>query len=288
MAEAATGQRLSRQGLCNPLKRVHPATRIGSMPKTSSMGRGIMAVFAVGSRNAKGLPGGTVADIAADLGKDRSQVSRSLRGAQQEGFLERREQRSYALNWSLFTDAQLLTEQRLQTDGATALEGLARETDEGCLLGVLSGDSTVTIGERVPTSSHMVGSWLGRPYPAYCSDAGQALLWEASDAEVRTVLAAAAFVRHGPNTPVDVEDFLTRLRDARARGYSIVDEEAEPGLYSLAVPIRDFKGDVAAALQVVGPKTRLESRREPCAAALVRWGQWLESSLGHSSPQEQA
>ena len=105
------------------------------MPKTSSMGRGIMAVFAVGSRNAKGLPGGTVADIAADLGKDRSQVSRSLRGAQQEGFLERREQRSYALNWSLFTDAQLLTEQRLQTDGATALEGLARETDEGCFLG---------------------------------------------------------------------------------------------------------------------------------------------------------
>ena len=181
------------------------------------------------------------------------------------------------MDWSLFTDAQLLTEQRLQTDGATALEGLARETDEGCFLGVLSGDSTVTIGERVPTSSHMVGSWLGRPYPAYCSDAGQALLWEASDAEVRTVLAAAAFVRHGPNTPVDVEDFLTRLRDARARGYSIVDEEAEPGLYSLAVPIRDFKGDVAAALQVVGPKKRLEPRRELCAAALVRWGRWLES-----------
>ncbi|WP_427131123.1 IclR family transcriptional regulator [Pseudarthrobacter sp. S9] len=257
------------------------------MSRTSSMGRGIMAVLAVGSRHAEGLPGGTVADIAADLGKDRSQVSRSLRGAQQEGFLERREQRSYTLNWSLFTDAQLLTEQRLQTDGVTALEGLASETDEGCFLGVLSGDSTVTIGERVPASSNMVGSWLGRPYPAYCSDAGQALLWEASDTEVRTVFAAAAFVRHGPNTPVDVGDFLTRLRDARARGYSIVDEEAEPGLYSLAVPIRDFKGDVVAALQVVGPKTRLEPRRELCAAALVSWGKWLESALGHSLPQQQ-
>lgn len=247
-----------------------------------------MAVLAVGARNARGLPGGTVADIAADLGKDRSQVSRSLRGAQEEGFLERRDQRSYELGWSLFTDAQMLTEQRLQTDGATALEGLAGETDEGCFLGVLSGDSTVTIGERVPASSNMVGSWLGRPYPAYCSDAGQALLWQASDAEVRTVLAAASFVRHGPNTPGDVEDFLTRLHDARARGYSIVDEEAEPGLYSLAVPIRDFKGDVVSALQVVGPKTRLAPRRELCAAALVSWGKWLESALGHALPQEQA
>ena len=255
------------------------------MSKTSSMGRGIMAVLAVGSRNSDGMPGGTVADIAADLGKDRSQVSRSLRAAQQEGFLARRGHRSYTLNWSLLTDAQLLTEQRLQTDGVTALEGLAGETDEGCFLGILSGDSTVTVGERVPASSNMVGSWLGRHYPAYCSDAGQALLWEASDDDVRTIFSDVAFVRHGPNTPADVEDFLSRLRAARERGYSIVDEEAEPGLYSLAVPIRDFKGDVVAALQVVGAKTRLEPRLEVCATALVSWGKWLELALGHASPQ---
>lgn len=253
------------------------------MSKTSSMGRGIMAVIAVGARRPGGLPGGTVADIAADLGKDRSQVSRSLRTAEQEGFLARGEHRSYTLNWSLLTDAQLLTEQRLQSDGVTALEGLAGETDEGCFLGMLRGESTVTIGERVPASSNMVGSWLGRPYPAYCSDAGQALMWEASDAEVRTVFSGVEFVRHGPNTALDVEDFLSRLRGARARGYSIVDEEAEPGLYSLAVPIRDFKGDVVAALQVVGTKTRLEPRREVCATALLSWGKWLESALGHTS-----
>jgi IclR family pca regulon transcriptional regulator len=256
------------------------------MSKTSSMGRGIMALLAVGSRNAGGLTGGTVADIATDLGKDRSQVSRSLRTAEQEGFLARGDHRSYTLSWSLLTDAQLLTEQRLQTDGVAALEGLAAETDEGCFLGVLNGDSTVTIGEHLPASSNMVGSWLGRPYPAYCSDAGQALLWEASDAEVRTIFSGVAFVRHGPNTPRDVEDFLSRLRGARARGYSIVDEEAEPGLYSVAVPIRDFKGDVAAALQVVGPKSRLEPRLESCATALVSWGKWLESTLGHALPPD--
>jgi DNA-binding IclR family transcriptional regulator len=250
------------------------------------MGRGIMAILAVGSRNAGGLPGGTVADIAADLGKDRSQVARSLRTAQQEGFLARRDHRSYTLDWSLLTDAQLLTEQRLQIDGVTALEGLAGETDEGCFLGVLSGDSTVTVGERVPESSNMVGSWLGRPYPAYCSDAGQALLWEESDDGVRTIFSGVDFLPHGPNTPVDVEDFLTRLHAARARGYSIVDEEAEPGLYSLAVPIRDFKGDVVAALQIVGAKTRLEPRLESCATALVSWGKWLESTLGHALQQD--
>jgi DNA-binding IclR family transcriptional regulator len=226
-----------------------------------------------------------VADIAVDLGKDRSQVSRNLRSAEQEGFLARTSKRTYTLDWSILTDAQLLTERRLQSDGATALDDLARETDEACFLGVLHGDSTVTIGESVPASSNLVGSWLGRAYPAYCSDAGQAVLWEASEAEVRTVFAAVAFVRHGPNTPADADDFLARREAARARGYSIVDEEAEPGLYSLAVPVRDFKGDVVAALQIVGIKERLEPRREACAAALVEQGQLLESRLGYQ-PQD--
>lgn len=222
-----------------------------------------------------------MADIAVELGKDRSQVSRNLRSAEQAGFLSRTSQRSYTLDWSLFTDAQLLTERRLQSDGGTALDALAAETDEACFLGVLHGDSTVTIGESVPASSNLVGSWLGRPYPAYCSDAGQAVLWEAAEAEVRTVFADVAFVRHGPNTPTGVDDFLARREAARARGYSIVDEEAEPGLYSLAVPVRDFKGDVVAALQIVGIRERLEPRREQCAAALMQQGQWLESRLGY-------
>ncbi|PNI09390.1 IclR family transcriptional regulator [Arthrobacter sp. AFG7.2] len=255
------------------------------MPKTSSMGRGITAVLAVGARHAAGHPGGTVADIATDLDRDRSQVSRNLRSGEQEGFLIRSSQRTYTLDWSVLTDAQLLTERRLQSDGGTALDTLARGTDEACFLGVLHGDSTVTIGESVPPSSNLVGSWLGRPYPAYCSDAGQAVLWDASETEVRTVFAGVDFVRHGPNTPTGVDDFLARREAAWTRGYSIVDEEAEPGLYSLAVPVRDFKGDVVAALQIVGIKDRLEPRREACAAALVEQGKWLEGRLGYQ-PQD--
>ncbi len=250
------------------------------MSKTSSMGRGMLALLAVGERHTEGFDGGTVADVAARLGKDRSQVSRSLKGAQQEGFLRRTEQREYSLDWSILTDAQLVTEQRLKTDGLTALEGLASETNEACFLGVLSGNSTVTIGEQVPESANLVGSWLGRPYPAYCSDAGQALLWDADDAEIRLIFDDVEFIRHGPNTPVSVDDFLERLSKARARGYSVVDEEAEPGLFSLSAPIRDFKGEVSAALQIVGPKSRIEPQREAFAVALSSWREWLEAQVG--------
>lgn len=250
------------------------------MSKISSMGRGMQVVFAVGARHQGGARGSTVGDIAADLGKDRSQISRGLKAAQQEHFLLRGGHREYSLDWSLYTDAQLLTEQRLRTEGMTALEALVEDTGEGCFLGVLSGDSTVTIGEHVPANSRMVGSWIGRPYPAYCSDAGQALLWDASDAEVRAVFSQTDFVRHGPNTPANIDDFLARLARSRERGYSVVDEEAEPNLYSVAVPVRDFRGEAVAALQVVGAKARLEPKRDEIAAAARKWGGWLEAALG--------
>lgn len=276
---------LSVTGAGNSAAREGPLgiARLPFMSKTSSMGRGIQAVLAVGERHARGFPGGSAAEVAADLDRDRSQVSRSLRTGGQEGFLARTAARTYVLDWSVFTDAQLLTERRLQADGATALDALAAGTNEACFLGVLRGDSTVTIGESVPAGSNLVGSWLGRPYPAYCSDAGQAVLWEAPEEEVRSVFSQVVFTRHGPNTPASVDEFLARREAARARGYSIVDEEAEPGLYSLAVPVRDFKGDVVAALQIVGIKDRLEPRRESCAAALMARGSWLESRLGYRS-----
>jgi DNA-binding IclR family transcriptional regulator len=95
------------------------------------------------------------------------------------------------------------------------------------------------------------------------------------------VFSKVEFARHGPNTPASVEEFLERRQAARGRGYSIVDEEAEPGLYSLAVPVRDFKDDVVAALQIVGIKDRLAPRREQCATALMARGSWLESRLGY-------
>ncbi|MEV0196039.1 IclR family transcriptional regulator [Nonomuraea sp. NPDC050691] len=246
----------------------------------SSVGRGFDVLPALAGRAARGRRGTSVTDLARDLGRDRSQLSRVLGAMAEERFVLRDPaSRDLAPHWRLYADAQELTAHRLRTDGRTALEGMAAETGESCYLGVLVGDTTVTVAERVPPGSNQIGSWIGRPYPAYCSDCGQALLSDADDEEVAAVLARTGFVRHGPNTPTGVDDFLARLRVTRERGYSVVDEEAEPGLYSVAAPVRDFRDEVVAAVQVVGPRVRLAPKTEECAAAALRWSRWLENAL---------
>ncbi|MEU1179728.1 IclR family transcriptional regulator [Streptomyces sp. NPDC005820] len=249
----------------------------------STVVKGLEALSALARGTAEGLRHGSaasVAELARRMGRDRSQLSRTVTAMTAEEFVARDDvSGGVTPHWRLYAAARDLTAHRLRTDGLTALEGMATETGESCYLGVLVGDTTVTVAERVPPGSRQLGSWIGRPYPAYCSDCGQALLSDADDDEVAAVFARTAFTPHGPRTPTGLDDFLRRLAVTRERGYSIVDEEAEPGLYSVAVPVRDFTDEIVAAVQVVGPRHRLEPRTQECVAAALRWGHRLETAL---------
>lgn len=224
------------------------------------MGRGFVVISALAQLTRLFPHCGGVRQVASDLGRDRSQVSRTLKALAEKGLVTRGDDLLYRLSWDWYAAAQELTMRRLHLDGLTVLDQLSSETHEACFLGTLYGDSTVTIVESVPPSSRLIGSWIGRAYPAFCSDAGQATLWDATDEEVRAVFATTEFHSVGPNSPGSVEDFLRRLSAARIRGYAVVDQEAEPNLYSVSAPVWDFRGEVVAAVQIVGERQFLEPR----------------------------
>lgn len=222
----------------------------------------------------------TVAEIARVLDRERSQVSRTLATLADSGLIERRADRSFDLAWGWYATAQELTVQRMRVHGLTVLQGLSAELGEAAFLSVLQGATTLTMLESLPAASRMIGSWIGRAYPAYCSDAGRATLWDATDDEIRAVFEKTEFSPQGPRTPLSVDEFLTRLDDDRRRGYSIVDQEAEPELYSVAAPVWDFRGEVVAAIQVVGTHEEMSARTAECGTACIRAATALSAALG--------
>lgn len=244
------------------------------------MGRGFEVISALAEATRIPPFRATVSAVAAHLGRDRSQVSRALASLEVLGLVVRDADRAYRLSWNWYAAAQELTDRRLRVDGLGVLEQLSEASDEACFLGVLAGDSTVTIVESVPSTSRMIGSWVGRAYPAFCSDAGQAVLWDASDEEIRAVFSRTRFRSPGPNAPASIDDFIARLAAARERGFAIVDEEAEPGLYSVSAPVRDFRGEVAAAVQVVGTRESLEPRSRELGGLCVEAASALSRSIG--------
>jgi IclR family pca regulon transcriptional regulator len=61
---------------------------------------------------------------------------------------------------------------------------------------------------------------------------------------------------HTPSTITDLQALYERVQEDHAQGFSIVDEELERGLRSIAVPVVDRSGQAIAALNVSTHSTR--------------------------------
>lgn len=136
------------------------------------------------------------------------------------------------------------------------LERLSREVDESVSAAVLDGADIVYVA-RVPTRRIMsVRITIGTRFPAYATSMGRVLLAALPVAEAEAVLSDAPLEALTARTVTRPEDLAEVLAGVRTQGWSIVDGELEPGLRSVAVPVRGRTGGVVAAVNVSTSATR--------------------------------
>lgn len=129
------------------------------------------------------------------------------------------------------------------------LEALSRAVDESASAAVLDGGDIVYVA-RVPLRRIMsVGITVGTRFPAAATSMGRVLLAHAEPRVVDAVLAAPLPART-QQTITDPAALRAELERVRERGWALVDGELEPGLTSVAVPLRGRDGAVAAAVNV--------------------------------------
>jgi IclR family pca regulon transcriptional regulator len=79
---------------------------------------------------------------------------------------------------------------------------------------------------------------------------GRAILANLPPEELESVLARVEFKRYTERTITNPAKLTQALRQIRREGYSIIDQELEHGLRSMAVPIQNPSGKVVAALNI--------------------------------------
>jgi len=142
----------------------------------------------------------------------------------------------------------------------TVMRPLAALTNERVHLSVLHGRDVLTVLSESSQQVIEAVGWVGRSSPVHCTSSGRALLFDHSDEAVRGLLEGVEFPASGPAAPPDLDALLTRLSQARQRGYAATAGEFDPDLVAVAAPIRDFSGRVIAALNVSAPSFRLGGR----------------------------
>jgi IclR family KDG regulon transcriptional repressor len=228
---------------------------------SATLSRALDVLVALGDDEAAANGGLGVVRIAELLGRDKSQVSRTLKALGQRGFVDRDpDTLEYRLGWRLYGLAAQTGRSRLLVLAPPLLRGLVDRLGETAHLSVLEGDEVLTLlSERSPRLVQAT-DWSGRRVPAHCTSSGRALLLDEDPASL-------------------TRDLHRRLGRARELGYAVVDGEFEPGLVGAAAPVRDFRDRIVAAINVSGPKFRLGDRLDAAGAEVMQAAQELSRGL---------
>jgi len=255
----------------------------------SGVQRAIAILTSLGSQAGTRAEGLGVVEIARLVGREKSQVSRTLKTLAAAGLVDRDlDTLGYRLGWRLFTLAAGAADQQLLAAAPRVLRRLVSVVGERVHLSVLEGGEVLTVLSESPSRAVIqAAGWVGRASPLQNTSSGRALLFDHNDEEVHTLLDHIDFDSATGNAPRNVADVLARLRVARQRGYAVVDEEFEVGLVAVAAPVRDFRGRVAAAVNISAPKFRLGHNLDSAGMQVKAAAHYLSQQLRHGPAIEQ-
>jgi IclR family transcriptional regulator, pca regulon regulatory protein len=166
---------------------------------------------------------------------------------------------------------------------------LVERIHESCSASVLDGQDIVYVA-RVPTQTRImsISLGLGSRLPAHLTSMGRVLLGALPDAALDAHLSGLGTIApRTPRTPTDPARLRTAILAARTDGYAIVDQELEPGLRSIAVPLRGAGDAVVAALNVGMQATGvpLDDLRIRILPALRATAERISRALGATADQ---
>jgi len=209
-------------------------------------------------------------EVAQRCGLTRAAARRYLLTLEHLGFM-RSDRGTWALSAKVLRLAQsYMHSGRLPRIVQPELHRLAQALKEASSAGVLDGDDVICIAAL--SAGRLVSSTLqpGTRVPAYCSANGRVLLAALPPVQADAWIAARTFERLTPQTLAEPARLGAELARVRAQGYAAVDQELEPGLRTLAVPVLSNDGDVLAAINVSVHAARMSMDQlvESCLPAL--------------------
>lgn len=130
------------------------------------------------------------------------------------------------------------------------LDQLSEKIGHSCSVSILDETEIVYIARAAQRRVMSIGLMPGSRLPAHCTSMGRVLLAALPRDTMRELIAASDLTPrtvHSLHDPTEIIAEIARVGDA---GYAVIDQEVELGLSSLAVPVYDSKGRIAAALNI--------------------------------------
>ncbi|MFD3842978.1 IclR family transcriptional regulator C-terminal domain-containing protein [Streptomyces sp. NPDC058642] len=130
------------------------------------------------------------------------------------------------------------------------MERLVERTDESCSVAQLDGSDVIYVARVAVPKLVTLSVQIGTRFPALQTSLGKVLLAALPADELEKVLSEPSRSGLTPSWQPDPDERDAVLREVRARGWALTDQQLAPGIRSVAAPLRDGSGQVIAALNV--------------------------------------
>jgi IclR family transcriptional regulator, pca regulon regulatory protein len=201
-------------------------------------------------------PSLTLSEAAAATELSRATARRILRTLTSLGYVEQRGRLFSLAPGILNLGFSYLSAQSWIERARPLMKELSERFHESCSAAILQ-ETEVAYVARVPAGRIMsVAISIGTRLPAFHTSIGRAQLGFLDDEEIWRRLRSLRIEPYTPSTIIDLQALFERIRADREQGFSIVDEELERGLRSIAVPIVDRTKQAIAALNLSTHSTR--------------------------------
>ncbi|HJP77974.1 MAG TPA: IclR family transcriptional regulator [Pseudonocardiaceae bacterium] len=221
---------------------------------TDMVGKAMRVLSALGE-----YPDGAgVSALARAIDLPVTTTHRLLASLQRDGFVTSDPQsRRYLLGLRLFELGQRVSHARgFAGTAVPILRRVTAHTREPTLMSVRAGHHQVYVHYVEGPQQVQITGEPGRPGPLHCTSMGKCLVAFAAEEDRRQLVADLELAKLAPRTVTDRAAFAEQIAEVRQRGYAVADEEHEPGIRAVGVPVRGLDGVALAALSTAAPAYR--------------------------------
>jgi IclR family KDG regulon transcriptional repressor len=221
------------------------------------------------ARNRDGI---SLAELSKRVGLHNSTTFHLVKTMAALGYIQQAKgSKRYRIGRHLFTlAAGALDEIELVSLATPVLEKLTRDTGECSHFAVRSGDNVVVLAKTAGSGMFQMVDQVGVMRPAHCTALGKVLLAAFSPEQLVRYLGTHELRRFTAKTILEPDAMKREIDLVRRDGIGFDDGEFDAEARCVAVPVRDFTGEVAGAIGISGPIWRLSIQALQEKAGRVR------------------
>ena len=220
-----------------------------------SLGR----AFAILEEVARHRDGIGLADLSKRVGLHNSTAFHLVKTMVSLGYIrQEKDSKRYRVGRPLFAlAASSLDEIEMVNLATPILEELSRETGESGHFAVRMGDSVIVVARTSSPGAFQLTDRVGVVRPAHCTALGKIVLAALRPDQLQRFVERVELKPSTEKSITEVPLLLREIEEVRRSGIAFDDGEFNAEVRCVAVPVRDFTGNVVGALGISGPVWRL-------------------------------